>query len=172
MKTIYIDLDDCLIHSVFGPSNSKRRTVIHLASEKYSVMIRPLAQEMLSDLRSLGHVRMLTTATPDYAQEINRTFTLGFAPEDVISLTPLLETIQLAYGSDTILSKVKTDPSSVLIDHQNPKDKWLRVKMLYLGITESSYVQIREFYGIDPLKFPTEWKETYLPNISERITGA
>jgi hypothetical protein len=170
VKTIYIDLDDCLIHSVFGVRNTKRRTVMHLDEEKYSVLERPLAKKMLTDLRELGHLRMLTTATPDYAQEVNRIFGFDFAQNDVISLVPLLVTVQLAYGSDTLLTKTHTDPHSILIDHQSPQDKWLRTKMLYLGVKENSYIQIREFAGIDPFQFPKEWESKYMPRINQMAT--
>jgi hypothetical protein len=167
MPTTYIDLDDCLIHSVFGVRNTKRRTVVQLEEEKYSVLERPLAKKMLSDLRELGNLCMLTTATPDYAQEVNKTFAFGFEDHHIISLVPLLETVQLAYGSDTLLTKTRTDPHSVLIDHQNPKDRWLLTKMLYLGIKEDSYVKIREFNGADPLQFPKEWECTHMPRIRQ-----
>jgi hypothetical protein len=163
MKAIYIDLDDCLIHSIFGNGNAKKRTTMHLENEKYRVLERPLARQMLDDLRALGPVRMLTTATPDYAQEANRLFNFGFLAQDIISLVPLLETIQLAYGSDTLLTKTHTDPKGVLIDHQKPHEKWLRIKLLYLGIKESSYVQVREFSGLDPQKFANEWRNIHLP---------
>lgn len=140
---------------------------MQLDEEKYSILERPLAKKMLKDLRELGNLRMLTTATPDYAQQVNKMFDFGFTENDVISLVPLLVTVQLAYGSDTLLTQTRTDPHSLLIDHQSTTDKWLRTKLLYLGIKENSYVQIREFSGVDPFQFSKEWESEYVPRISQ-----
>ena len=91
---------------------------------------------------------MLTTATRDYAEQHNKTFDLGFSPAEIISMRDYIIRVPLAYGGSVwdVIEKGR-NPAAVLIDNLPPDDEYPRIKMAYLGINSSRYIQIEDFYG-------------------------
>jgi hypothetical protein len=160
--TIYIDLDDTLIHALpaYHKPNPGKRTRVVLqdseGNEVYHTMLRPLAHKLLEAARGLSNVKMLTTATKDYAIAHNETFNFGFAKEDIIAREDLMVKITLAYGSDIVPAKSKVDPNSLLIDNLSPTTESGRIKSSFLGIPPEQYIVIREFSGKDPDCFEQE----------------
>lgn len=156
---IYIDLDDTLIHSIngFGRNPGKRKVIrVGEEDEVYHSILRPEAGRLLSGLRTIGAVRMLTTATREYAIAHNKTFTLGFQECEIISRHDYICTIKLAYGSEWVPSRRNMDPGGILIDNLPINTESSRNKVAYLGIQPDRYFQIREFNGKDPADFSSE----------------
>jgi hypothetical protein len=158
---IYFDLDDTLIHAMptHNGSGKGKRTLVSIGEkneEKYFSLLRPHALELLYHCRQHSQVKMLTTATRDYAISHNEVFNLGFSCQDIIAREDYIEQIQLAYGHDWVPLKTKVDPTAILIDNLSPNTDSSKIKIAYLGINESQYFQIREFNGKDPSKFPLE----------------
>jgi hypothetical protein len=155
---IYLDLDDTLIHSVYGVGrNPGKRTVIHLSDkEVYHTLLRPLAADILAGLRNIRQVKMLTTAIKEYALAQNQAFSLGFSTQDIIAREDYITTVNDMFGENWIPLQSRTDPDSILIDNLPPAAESSRLKMQFLGIKQSSYFQIREFYGKEPACFQQE----------------
>jgi len=155
---IYIDLDDTLIHSVYGVGrNPGKRTVIQLGEDEvYHSFLRPEAGRILGELRQIGTVRMLTTATREYARAHNQTFSLGFLEEEIFSRDEYICKVQVGYGEDWIPTQCGIDKTAVLIDNLPPNTESSRIKIKFLGIDPEHYIQIREFSGKDPSMFSDE----------------
>lgn len=174
--TIYIDLDETLIHAIYAQSgNPGKRTPIRLLeddgldSEIFYSLLRPKAKELLSFCREASEVKMLTTATKDYALKHNEVFSLGFKKHEIIAREDYLYQSMLAYGTVTELLKTRVDPNSLLIDNLPRLAEAAMLKQQYLGIKPHQYIQIREFSGKDPQNFNQELIE--LQNqIKETIT--
>lgn len=166
--TIYLDLDDTLIHSVYGVGrNPGKRTVINLSNEDiYHTLLRPLAPDILAGLRNIGPVKMLTTAVKEYALAQSRAFSLGFNPQDIISREDYISVINDMFGEKWVPLQSRTDPNSILIDNLPPSTESSRIKIQFLGIKSSSYFQIREFYGKEPACFQQE-VEDLLAKVSQ-----
>jgi len=165
---VFVDLDDCLIHTrcisslackpagfVVLPCGDKG-VPIHVST------LRPSALKMLADLRGVAPVKIITTGTEDYAQRANELFSLGFDPSDIISRDGFLVTIRGAYGSSSLFpTDVDQFPNSVLIDNHpfaGSDGEKVRVKMNFLGIGGDRFFQVREFNGDpDPRRFLGEW---------------
>jgi hypothetical protein len=111
---------------------------------------------MLANLRAMGEVYMLTTATRSYALSHNEKFCLGFCEEEIIAREDYITKVDMAYSSEWIPLSRKVCPDAVLIDNLPPREEAPRLKMAYLGIREDRYLQIREFNGKDPHRFASE----------------
>lgn len=164
MKTkpsIYVDLDETLIHAIhgFGRNPGKRTPVAFEGVEKYHTLLRPAAPKMLGAFRALGRVRMLTTATREYAQTHNEIFGLGFEKDDIVAREDYVCKIQLAYGSQWDTAGKDADPSAILVDNLPGTDENARLKIQYLGIPKGNYIQIRAFDGKDPDCFEQELED-------------
>lgn len=166
---IYIDLDETLIHAKYSipghSGNPGKRTAIKIIDEDglnhetYHSLIRPKALELLNHCRKLTKVKMLTTATRDYAILHNETFLLGFEPAEIIAREDYLVRTSLAYGTTTEPSKRRTDPNAFLIDNLPRLAEAAMLKQQYLGIRPENYIEIREFSGKDPEIFSQELKD-------------
>ena len=158
---IYIDLDDTLIHSVYGVGrNPGKRTVIQVDEEEvYHSLLRPVAKELLASLRNLGPVSMLTTARRDYALAHNSAFALGFSEDEIFARDDYICKIKLAYGEEWVPVEKGVDKNAILIDNLSPATESSRTKSGFLGIGEDRYIQIREFDGKDPKEFSSEVEE-------------
>jgi hypothetical protein len=169
---IYIDLDDTLIHSVYGRGrNPGRRTVVNVTEDEiYHSMLRPEASRILGELRKIGNVRMLTTAISDYAEAHNRVFSLGFLESEIFARERYISKVLLAYGSEWVASMTRTDPGALLIDNLSPSTESSRTKCAFLGIGEDNYLQIREFDGKDPACFVEE-VDSLLAAVTRRARG-
>jgi hypothetical protein len=164
--SIYIDLDETLIHAKYATSgNSGKRSRIKIPDqdgagyELYYSLLRPKALELLEVCRALSDVKMLTTATRDYAQIHNETFKLGFSERNIIAREDYLVNTTIAFGLATKPAKYRTDPQSVLIDNLPRLATAAMLKQQFLGLNPANYIQIREFDGKDPEIFANELNE-------------
>lgn len=82
-NVIFVDLDETLIHTFSpfeGEEVSEDAVPVKVPGDKfnYKTSLRQGSLEFLQRLRVVGEVRMLTAATTDYANAMNRKFGLGF----------------------------------------------------------------------------------------------
>ena len=80
IKNIFVDLDETLIftdlNGVF--KDDPKLVIVDVNKIFYSVKIRPGALELLSKLREMGEVYLLTKATADYALAMSNKFGFDF----------------------------------------------------------------------------------------------
>lgn len=155
---VYVDLDDTLIHAVYGKGRGVgKRTVIDAGEgEYYHSFLRPDAHYMLEEMRRMGEVWMLTTAKRSYAMAHNETFRLGFSGGEILAREDYIVRVPMAYSSEWMPTERGVCPHGILVDNLSPAAEAARLKMAYLGIGEERYVQIREFNGRDPDNFKGE----------------
>ena len=154
--TIFLDLDETLVHSVPGRGgNPGRRRVVRLEDgDSYWVMERPLARQMIEDCRALAPTCVLSSSSQDYAMAVCEALGFGFAKGDVMGWQRfLVETQPKNY--DVI--QTGYCPSSVLVDNALPGSWSALSKIRFLGIGPSHYLQVRTFRGKDSPHFPDEW---------------
>ena len=159
MTHIYLDLDETLIHAIpTGRGGIGKRTLINAGGDKYGVLLRPLAKTMLADCRALAHTALITTATRDYALEMNKVFQLGFTEDEIFAREDFIkfEFKNVMITSDAVRENVS--PGAVLIDNAEPDYLYARIKRKFLGIPEDNYYQVRTFNGKDPQCFVKEWR--------------
>lgn len=158
---LYIDLDETLIHSIVNPS--PKRTKVELSNgEKFYTFLRPKALDMLKDLRNISSgVKILTSATREYAYAMNDIFGLEFIRDHIYAREDCwVEECIPYYGRDLLATKTSFDTKGILIDNLFVTEIWSRRKMHFLGILPDRYIQIRECLGRkDPEKFDMEWQE-------------
>jgi len=156
-NVIFIDLDETLVNFITSFSN-KRDKITFDCGEHFYGYVRPLATEMLRDLREIAPTRLLTTGMREYALKVNEFYNFKFLPQDILALEDCWVEEQIGYGKDWMTLNKNVSTHSILIDNLPPTETWPRRKMHYLGIKSDRYIQIREFNGKDPDAFLGEWK--------------
>jgi len=152
----FIDLDECLVSTVFSHNPKKNRIKITLMNdwlkkpEHYYSVLRPGALEFLTYCRSIAPTYLLTAAADDYAQEHNKVFNLGFSDDQIIGRGQYMHYSSGMFYDRVSATKIDQYPNSILVDNQNIRDYGsdnLKVKMSFLGIKEDRLVKSREYTG-------------------------
>jgi NLI interacting factor-like phosphatase len=153
-KTInaFVDLDETLIHTlgfktVVGDMEEqgnlefcdKPVTISLSKKEHYTTILRPGANYLLFRLRELAHVYMLTRATEDYAQAMNKAFNFGFT-EDRIFDRKFIE--KPKYN----IPKSIAHGRNFLIDDLDTRDNFEKITFIK-KFGKSGYIQIPAFWG-------------------------
>jgi hypothetical protein len=100
-------------------------------------------------------VHILTTATRDYAREVNRLADWGFRHEDIFSREDLSKYsfhLPLAYGGSQqeYTAHLYADKNNVIIDNLRPREN--ERKIVFIGINsnyETNYLRINDYYGVE-----------------------
>lgn len=168
--TIFIDLDETLIHAIplrSNPGRLRRRIEVGEGNERevFAVALRPLAHQMLEDCRRLAQTILLTTATMDYALAMNREFKFGFKEMGKNGDNEILARFHLyadGVGVDNAPRRRNIFPDSLLIDNlpSDSDSSTTKRELLGLSATSPRYISIREFNGKDPKRFSEiEWPQ-------------
>jgi len=173
---IFVDLDECLVSTVFSHNPKKNRIKLSFINdfdkvENYYTVLRPGALEFLSYCRSIAPTYILTAAATDYAQEHNKVFNLGFSDDQILGRDFYCYHKSGMFHDSIINTKVDYAPNSILVDNQNINhygSENLKVKMRFLGIKEDRLVKSREYTGgKQPPSFDKEIKQ--IENILDSI---
>lgn len=145
---IYIDLDNTLIHATWGGNPNKNRVKIDLGGkEVYWSMLRPKSQEFVHICRTIAPTFLMTFAAKDYALAHNDTFSLGFTESEILARTDFSHTQAGMFVDRTYPLSTAHCPTGLLIDDNPPSDEQAKVKMAFLGIPPSRYIQSRNYRG-------------------------
>lgn len=91
-NAVFLDLDETIINTVYGPGNNKTRTWIRIGEDRYGAILRPGAQQFIDDVRAAGiPLYALTYATLEYANAWNTTFKWGFTADRLFAREHLHE---------------------------------------------------------------------------------
>jgi len=165
----FIDLDECLVSTVFSHNPKKNRIKISLMNDwlnkpkHYWTTLRPGALEFLAYCRNIAPTYILTAAATDYAQEHNKVFNLDFSNDQIIGRGQYMHYSSGMFHDRVSATKIDQYPNSILVDNQNIRDYGadnLKVKMSFLGIKEDRLVKSREYTGgKQPPSFDKEIKQ-------------
>ena len=163
IKTIFIDLDETLIHTLgmvpYTAPKGKDSTVelkfkepepntdyadtpvkIKLDKEVYHTILRPGANFLLFQLREIGHVYMLTRAAKSYAQAMNQAFNFGFIEDKIFDREYVKDWKYKAPKVEIATGK------NVLIDDLEDRDNFEKIAFIKKFGT-SKYIKVNAFYG-------------------------
>lgn len=150
---IFWDIDETLIHTEVRPFGPGYNDVpFELEDSTYYTKIRPCSLSLIQfsvNLVGKDNVYILTTATRDYAREINRIAGWGFENDHIFSREDLhANRYSVGYGgSATMAHKEVSSPKNVLIDNLPPREN--AAKMSFIGIGYERYLKIVDYYGVD-----------------------
>jgi len=143
---IFVDLDETLIHTFtpfWGETPTKDAETILLPGpkgkdEEYQTALRQGALHFLQILRNLGDVYILTAATKDYANAMNRHFGLGFTENQIYSR----EDVQAGQVDPAYFGK----GTVYLYDNLSRHENYSKIRFLR-PLGEVNYVKVKEFYN-------------------------
>ena len=182
MKYIFVDLDECVLHSNFlgahfNPGAKKDRViakatkvygpVFELDRELYTTKMRPGALDLLRRLREIygnEYVRVLTSSVTSYANKNNEIHGFGFRPDQIFAREDMNK---MNFGiKEKVIPFI---PGRVaLIDNLPPRDNHEKLEYLHPLLDRGfvSYVTVTEFWGYED-DYPFDDK--YISEIVERI---
>lgn len=159
---IFWDIDETLIHTELHAPDQEH-VVLQLNDANYYTIIRPCAKSLIEFSRELvgfDNVYILTTATTDYAREVNRLAGWEFAHNHIIAREEISNhEFGLAYGGAGVMRHKVADRNNVLIDNLPARHNAKKIDLI--GITEDRYFNIRDYYGVN---FPNDPFETDVKN--------
>jgi hypothetical protein len=162
IKRIFQDLDECILHTQVNQKVDQTHVSFILSEDSatYRTIIRPCAKELFSYYNSLvgkENVYILTAATIDYAQTLNRLGEFGVDEDHIFAR----EHINQGYYGATVAPHPLADENNVLID--NLPWEWNVEKMDFMGINVDNYHKTAEYYGVN---FPND---PFMENIQKFI---
>jgi hypothetical protein len=153
IKRIFQDLDECILHT-YANSMPPSEYVEFILSEDmhtYRTMIRPCAKRLFEYYNSVvgkENVYILTSATRDYAESLNRLGEFGLDNDHIYTREDIQQySISYGYGGEGTLPMPIADKDNVLIDNLPPRYNYNKMDMM--GIVTKNYYQTREYYGLN-----------------------
>jgi hypothetical protein len=157
IKNIFWDIDETLIHTEtrsFGRGYNDVK--FELDGFPYYTVIRPCSNSLIEFSREMvgkDNVYILTTATTDYAREINRIAGWNFEHDHIIAREDISNhKYTLPYGGKSISRHKVADVNNVLIDNLPIRDNYDKVDLIGI-VDRDRYFKIRDYYGVN---FPND----------------
>lgn len=153
IKRIFQDLDECILHTLVNkmPHDHEKYVEFILSEDMhtYRTLIRPCAKELFEYYNSIvgkENVYILTTATRDYAESLNRLGEFGLDNDHIYTREDIQQySISHGYGGEGTLPMPIADKDNVLIDNLPPRYNCNKMDMM--GIVTKNYHQTPEYYG-------------------------
>ena len=158
INKIFWDIDETLIHTTIrDPEQDHFKFTLEDDLTTYHTILRPCSNRLIEFSRNLvgvDNVHILTTATRDYAQEVNRKAGWGFKNEDIFAREDLkyhTTKINGLYGAhDSIDPHIYAHKNNVLIDNLPPRENWKKVCFIGIPSTyHTNYLMIDDYYGVN-----------------------
>lgn len=166
INKIYFDADETLIYTMINkPDQDHVQFILDGDSTVYHTIIRPCSHELIRFARELvgkENVHILTTATRDYAESVNRLAGWGFDPKDIFAREDqhkMVSYTHTAYGGyqRDYTPHEYANPNNVLIDNLFPREN--EGKIAFIGINQTfrdNYMKIDDYYGVNFPEDPFE----------------
>lgn len=157
INRIYFDIDETLIHTTMRDPNQEH-IVLALDDALYYTIVRPCAKTLIDFARDLvgkDRVHILTTATRDYAQEVNRLAGWGFNNEDIFSREDIYKhsrSFPTAYGGyhNECDPHIYAHKDNVIIDNLPRRENEKKIAFIGINSThETNYLKIDDYYGVE-----------------------
>ena len=153
IKRIFQDLDECILHTYVNsmPPSEYVEFILSEDMHTYRTMIRPCAKRLFEYYNSVvgkENVYILTSATRDYAESLNRLGEFGLDNDHIYTREDIQQySISYGYGGEGTLPMPIADKDNVLIDNLPPRYNYNKMDMM--GIVTKNYYQTREYYGLN-----------------------
>lgn len=153
IKRIFQDLDECILHTLVNkmPHEGEKYVEFVLSEDMhtYRTLIRPCAKRLFEYYNSAAgkeNVYILTSATRDYAESLNRLGDFGLDNDHIYTREDIQQySISHGYGGEGTLPMPIADKDNVLIDNLPPRYNCNKMDMM--GIITKNYHQTPEYYG-------------------------
>jgi len=153
IKKIFQDLDECILHTFVNtlPYEGEKYVEFILSDDMhtYRTVIRPCAKELFEYYNSVvgkENVYILTSATRDYAESLNRLGEFGLDTDHIFTREDIQQySVSWGWGGEGAIPLPIADPNNVLIDNLPPR--YNEAKMGMMGIVTKNYYQTPEYYG-------------------------
>lgn len=177
INKIFWDIDETLIHTLMSDPKQEHVQLV-FDDHTYYTIIRPVSHELIQFSRNLvgkENVHILTTATRDYAEQVNALAGWGFDNADIFTREDQAAArvwVATAYGGGygATTPHEYANPNNVLIDNLPPREN--QGKIQFIGISDTyktNYLKIDDYYGVDfPDNSFEEDVKTFLTNLSEQ----
>jgi hypothetical protein len=151
ISNIFWDLDECMIRaSRYQPDEPQTFEFPLDDGLTYHVIVRPSARDLFSYSRALvgkENVYILTAATQDYAEAVNRLADFGFAPDHILHRADIRNRQwATAYGGTAYVPHPLANKENLLID--NLPYSGNREKTALMHIHRQNYYQTHPFFGV------------------------
>lgn len=153
IKRIFQDIDECILYTdVIGgavASTLWHKFKLHGDSSTYHTIFRPCAKRIFDFYRSIvgeDNVYILTTATQDYAEELNIAGGFGLNADHIISRKVIKKYEKMKHHPRPTRHPL-FDADNVLID--NLQYGYNLEKVNLMGISLPNYLCTGEYYGDD-----------------------
>jgi hypothetical protein len=157
INRIFWDIDETLIHTTLRKPNQKHVS-FSLDDGMYYTFIRPCSKALIDFSRELvgaDRVHILTTATRDYAREVNRLADWGFKNEDIFSREEIAKhfrSFPAAWGGyhNECDPHIYAHKDNVIIDNLRPRENERKIAFIGINSTyETNYLKINDYYGVE-----------------------
>jgi hypothetical protein len=151
IKRIFQDLDECILHTTTNDIHGKEcvEFILDNDTNTYRTVIRSCAKELFEYYNGVvgkENVYILTTATRDYAKELNRLGGFGLDEDHIFSREDIQQhRVTWGWGGEGATPLPIADKDNVLID--NLPSRYNDSKMSMMGIVTKNYYQTPEYYG-------------------------
>lgn len=151
IKRIFQDLDECVLHTTVNNDPDQTHVEFTLSEDShiYRTLIRPCAKELFAyynDLVGKENVYILTAATREYAEALNRLGEFGLDNDHIFAREDIQQySVSFGYGGEGSSPTPIADKDNVLIDNLPPRYNCNKIDMM--GIVTKNYHQTPEYYG-------------------------
>lgn len=155
IKRIFQDLDECILHTLVNkmPHDHEKYVEFILTDDMhtYRTLIRPCAKRLFEYYNSVvgkENVYILTTATRDYAESLNRLGEFGLDNDHIYTREDIQQySISHGWDGEGAVPMPIADKDNVLIDNLPPRYNCNKMDMM--GIVTKNYHQTPEYYGVN-----------------------
>ena len=160
IKRIFQDIDECILHTVINTHPHETYVEFTLPGyddgtlHTYRTIIRPCAKELFEYYNSVvgkENVYILTSATRDYAETLNRLGEFGLDNDHIFSREDISKHSHSSAwswsGESHQMAHPLADKDNVLID--NLPQRYNTSKIDFMNIAFDNYHQTPEYYGVN-----------------------
>lgn len=173
IKRIFQDLDECILHTLVNRPLKQDHVEFTLdeGGSIYRSIIRPCTKKLFAYYNKIvgkENVYILTTATRDYAETLNRLGEFGLDADHILTREDIAKYSHKSAWSmeSTTLEHPLADKDNVLID--NLPWRHNMSKLQFLGIDCDNYYKTPEYYGVS---FYDDPKEAYFLKGIKKFIG-
>ena len=168
IKRIFQDIDECILHTFVNndPNQNHVEFVLGEDMHTYRTIIRPCAKELFEYYNSVvgkENVYILTSATRDHAETLNRLGEFGLDTDHIFSREDISKYSHKSnmWGEANTIAHPLAHKDNVLID--NLPLAYNMSKVNFMNIAFDNYHQTPEYYGVN---YPDD---PFFENIKEFI---